>query len=191
MHAHDEMHVYVALGSMVAVTVAAAAVFMVRFGVVYGFSWRKALSEALDLVTIVVPPALPATVTFVSAFMIVRLGLLGVSFMSVAAVQHSAHVNLVCLDTTGTLTEQRRAVRTVLPVEGGEFLTRVIPREDARVPNEGLRRALACCRSLAIVNGELVGDEVEHKLVETSGFALEDAQVVDNNDMDEVVDENG
>ena len=70
-----------------------------------GISWRTLAIRVLDLVTVVVPPALPATMSIGTAFAIARLRKLGVFCISPTRVNMGGKVNVVCFDKTGTLTE--------------------------------------------------------------------------------------
>ena len=83
-----------------------------------GIAWSTLLLRVLDLITVVVPPALPATMSIGTAFAIVRLRQQGVYCISPTRVNMGGKVNVVCFDKTGTLTEDGLDVlgaRTVDP----------------------------------------------------------------------------
>lgn len=63
------------------------------------------IDRSLDLITITVPPALPAAMTVGTAFAISRLKKRKIFCISPPRVNVSGRVNLMVFDKTGTLTE--------------------------------------------------------------------------------------
>jgi cation-transporting ATPase 13A3/4/5 len=61
--------------------------------------------DAADLITIVIPPALPAAITIGSLYAENRLKRKGIYCISPRTINVSGSVNCVCFDKTGTLTE--------------------------------------------------------------------------------------
>ena len=61
--------------------------------------------RALDLITVVVPPALPATLSIGTSFAIGRLRRRGIFCISPSRVNVAGRINVCCFDKTGTLTE--------------------------------------------------------------------------------------
>jgi cation-transporting ATPase 13A3/4/5 len=70
-----------------------------------GLSWRLIIVRALDLITIVVPPALPATLTIGTNFALSRLRSKKIFCISPQRVNVGGKLDVVCFDKTGTLTE--------------------------------------------------------------------------------------
>lgn len=70
-----------------------------------GISTFGIVDRSLDLVTITVPPALPAAMTAGTAFAISRLRKRKIFCISPPRVNVSGRVNLMVFDKTGTLTE--------------------------------------------------------------------------------------
>ena len=139
-----------------------------------GISWRTLAIRVLDLVTVVVPPALPATMSIGTAFAIARLRKLGVFCISPTRVNMGGKVNVVCFDKTGTLTEDGLDVlgtRTV-DVHMGQFseLHQTSNELDTASSDPSgrlsLLYALATCHSLKIVHGEVIGDPLDVKMFE-------------------------
>jgi cation-transporting ATPase 13A2 len=64
------------------------------------------IDRSLDLITITVPPALPAAMTFGTIFAIRRLKEKKIFCISPPRVNVSGRVNLMVFDKTGTLTEE-------------------------------------------------------------------------------------
>ena len=70
-----------------------------------GFETWAIVDRSLDLITITVPPALPAAMTAGVAFAIARLKRKRIYCISPPRVNVSGRVNLMVFDKTGTLTE--------------------------------------------------------------------------------------
>ena len=64
------------------------------------------LIRALDLITIVVPPALPATLTIGTSFALSRLRKREIFCISPNRVNVAGTIDVMCFDKTGTLTEE-------------------------------------------------------------------------------------
>jgi P-type E1-E2 ATPase len=69
------------------------------------FSTFEIVDRSLDLITITVPPALPAAMTVGTVFAINRLKNKKIFCISPPRVNVSGRVNLMVFDKTGTLTE--------------------------------------------------------------------------------------
>jgi P-type E1-E2 ATPase len=59
----------------------------------------------LDMITIAVPPALPACLTVATAIAVARLQQHDIFVSNPSAVALAGHLNVLCFDKTGTLTE--------------------------------------------------------------------------------------
>ena len=70
-----------------------------------GLETADIIDRSLDLITITVPPALPAAMTVGTAFAISRLKKRKIFCISPPRVNVSGRVNLMVFDKTGTLTE--------------------------------------------------------------------------------------
>ncbi|KAG6886168.1 hypothetical protein C0993_000686 [Termitomyces sp. T159_Od127] len=151
-----------------------SAVQFVRLGV----AWHVIVIRALDLVTIVVPPALPATLSIGTSFAISRLRKSGIYCISPSRVNVAGKINVCCFDKTGTLTEDG------LDILGVRGLERNAPRfgellEDIHDLPLGSGKAtflyaLATCHSLKMVNGEVIGDPLDVKMFSFTGWTLEE-----------------
>lgn len=80
-------------------------------------AWHLIIVRALDLITIVVPPALPATLTIGTSFALARLKKREIFCISPQRVNVSGKVDIMCFDKTGTLTEDGLDVLGVHYVE--------------------------------------------------------------------------
>ncbi|KZT54211.1 Ca-transporting ATPase [Calocera cornea HHB12733] len=149
-----------------------------------GVPWSTMCVRALDLITIVVPPALPATLSIGTSFSIGRLRKLGIFCISPNRVNVAGKINVVCFDKTGTLTEDGLdvlGVRTLDRTGGvfGELSTEVadLPLGSGKAT---LLYALATCHALKSINGEILGDPLDAKMFEWTGWTLEEGKPTAN-----------
>lgn len=143
--------------------------------------------RALDLITIVVPPALPATLSIGTSFAISRLKKLGIFCISPPRVNIGGKVDCMCFDKTGTLTEDGldiHGIRAVMTTEDGRILfdhesktvANVNPyNDDIQNTQARILRTMTTCHSLKIVSGELLGDPLDLKMFEFTRWELEES----------------
>lgn len=143
--------------------------------------WTTILIRALDLITVVVPPALPATLSIGTSFAIGRLRKLGIFCISPSRVNVGGKVNVCCFDKTGTLTEDGLDILGVRGLERninrfGELLEDVhdIPSSQGKT---NFLHALATCHSLKMLEGEVIGDPLDVKMFEFTKWTLEEGAV--------------
>lgn len=145
-----------------------------------GIDWPLIVVRALDLVTIVVPPALPATMSIGTSFAIQRLRKRDIFCISPNRVNIGGKINMVCFDKTGTLTEEGLdvlGVRTVMRSNNAfsELFTEPdVPTFGAADAKTPLLHALATCHALKLVDGEVIGDPLDLRMFEFTGWALEE-----------------
>ncbi|KAG1696656.1 putative cation-transporting ATPase W08D2.5 [Nymphon striatum] len=77
--------------------------------------------RALDLITIVVPPALPAAMTVGIIYAQSRLKRQNIFCISPRSINISGAINCVCFDKTGTLTEEGLDVLGVVPIKEARY----------------------------------------------------------------------
>ncbi|KAM4888816.1 polyamine-transporting ATPase 13A3 isoform 3-T7 [Thomomys bottae] len=131
--------------------------------------------ESLDIITITVPPALPAAMTAGIVYAQRRLKKVGIFCISPQRINICGQLNLVCFDKTGTLTEDGLDLWGIQRVENTRFL---LPEEN--VCNELLVKSqfvacMATCHSLTKIEGVLSGDPLDLKMFEAIGWILEEA----------------
>jgi cation-transporting ATPase 13A2 len=85
-----------------------------------GYHTFEIIDRSLDLITITVPPALPAAMTIGTVFAINRLKKKQIFCISPPRVNVSGRVNLMVFDKTGTLTEEGLHVYGFRGVEEAE-----------------------------------------------------------------------
>ncbi|XP_057639782.1 polyamine-transporting ATPase 13A2 isoform X2 [Chionomys nivalis] len=128
--------------------------------------------RALDLVTVVVPPALPAAMTVCTLYAQSRLRTQGIFCIHPLRINLGGKLRLVCFDKTGTLTEDGLDVMGVVPLKG-QMLLPLVP-EPRHLPLGPLLRALATCHALSQLRDTPVGDPMDLKMVESTGWVLEE-----------------
>ncbi|XP_030888743.1 cation-transporting ATPase 13A2 isoform X1 [Leptonychotes weddellii] len=139
---------------------------------------REIVIRALDLVTVVVPPALPAAMTVCTLYAQSRLRSQGIFCIHPLRINLGGKLQLVCFDKTGTLTEDGLDVMGVVPLKGQAFLPLVA--EPRRLPVGPLLRALATCHALTRLQDTHVGDPMDLKMVESTGWVLEEGPAADS-----------
>ncbi|KAI1312868.1 hypothetical protein F5Y03DRAFT_339520 [Xylaria venustula] len=154
-----------------------------------GLAWHLIIVRALDLITIVVPPALPATLTIGTNFALSRLKKKQIFCISPQRVNVGGKLDVMCFDKTGTLTEDGLDVLGLrLVSKSAKRFEDVVSKATALVPYSSLgsdsedkyhvsRAALftmATCHSLRSVDGELVGDPLDLKMFEFTGWLFEE-----------------
>nr|XP_037855587.1 polyamine-transporting ATPase 13A2 isoform X5 [Chlorocebus sabaeus] len=134
--------------------------------------------RALDLVTVVVPPALPAAMTVCTLYAQGRLRRQGIFCIHPLRINLGGKLQLVCFDKTGTLTEDGLDVMGVVPLKEQAFLP-LVP-EPRCLPVGPLLRALATCHALSRLQDTPVGDPMDLKMVESTGWVLEEEPAADS-----------
>lgn len=163
-------------------------------------AWHLIIVRALDLITIVVPPALPATLTIGTNFALSRLKSKQIFCISPQRVNVGGKIDIMCFDKTGTLTEEGLDILGVRVVSRsanrfGDTMSSpdsLVPNQDHGLgvvgSNDTLKAALytmATCHSLRSVDGELVGDPLELKMFEFTKWSFEEGSQGGNVDDEE------
>ena len=119
------------------------------------------------MITIAVPPALPACLTVATAIAISRLQQHDIFVSNPSAVTLAGHLDVLCFDKTGTLTEPGLDLQGVVPAapDASGFAPICSGGE---VPG-ALQELLATCHGLAQLGQELVGDPLDQRLFQSTG----------------------
>ncbi|KAM6442414.1 polyamine-transporting ATPase 13A3 isoform 2-T7 [Liasis olivaceus] len=131
--------------------------------------------ESLDIITITVPPALPAAMTAGIVYAQRRLKKVGIFCISPQRINICGQLNLVCFDKTGTLTEDGLDLWGIQRVENACFH---MPEENAckeSLVKSPFIACMAACHSLTKIEGVLSGDPLDLKMFEATGWVLEEA----------------
>ena len=144
-----------------------------------GTPWHKIVLKALDLITIVIPPALPAAMTIGVVFAQSRLMKKNIFCISPRSINISGCINCVCFDKTGTLTEDDLNFAEVVPVDPdtNKFGSGVDTLTDLEF--SPLLICLASCHSLTIIDDNIIGDSLDQKMFDATEWILEEPQVSD------------
>lgn len=141
--------------------------------------------KALDLITIIIPPALPAAMTIGVVFAQSRLRKSEIFCISPRSINISGCINCVCFDKTGTLTEDDLNFAEVVPINEAhnKFATSV------HNPVNGLEYgplliSLAVCHSLTLIDGKIIGDPLDQKMFAATEWILEEPDVNDTTKYD-------
>ncbi|GAM23432.1 hypothetical protein SAMD00019534_066070 [Acytostelium subglobosum LB1] len=154
-----------------------------------GFSltvWRlKALGEdsktivlrAMDLITIVIPPALPLAMSVGTGFALVRLKKRGIFCISPPRLNMAGKIQVFCFDKTGTITEDGLDFYGVLAPSReqsdrnkfGEFIT---SSSMASFNDRIFKMIMASCHSLSTINNMVSGDPLELKIFQATAADL-------------------
>uniref|UniRef100_A0A8C5WDN4 Cation-transporting ATPase n=1 Tax=Leptobrachium leishanense TaxID=445787 RepID=A0A8C5WDN4_9ANUR len=132
--------------------------------------------KALDVITIAVPPALPAALTAGIIYAQRRLEKAKIFCISPQRINLCGTLNLFCFDKTGTLTEDGMDLYGVVPTGGKRFQELLPLLEDNPLPWGPLLGALASCHSLIVLDGKVQGDPLDLKMFECTGWGIEDFQ---------------
>ncbi|KAJ1915835.1 hypothetical protein IWQ60_008310, partial [Tieghemiomyces parasiticus] len=152
------------------------------------------IKRALDLITIVVPPALPATMSIGMTFALGRLRKSRIFCISPPRINVSGKVDIMCFDKTGTLTEDGLDVLGVQCVDPAshhlaplrtdltEFRDHDLGAGNhddgqataGRAGAADLLHAMATCHSLKVVHGDVIGDPIDIKMFEFTQWTIEE-----------------
>ena len=161
-----------------------------------GLAVHLIIVRALDLITIVVPPALPATLSIGTNFALNRLKQKSIFCISPQRVNIGGKLDVICFDKTGTLTEDGLDVLGVRAVHKPAMrFSDVLGDAQSLLPSGayerdptvdyGVHRAIlntmATCHSLRTVGAALVGDPLDLKMFEFTGWSLEEHMKVTGN----------
>ncbi|KAG2462066.1 AT134 ATPase, partial [Polypterus senegalus] len=134
--------------------------------------------DALDVITIAVPPALPAAMTVGIIYAQGRLKKRGVFCISPQRINVCGQMNLVCFDKTGTLTEDGLDLWALSEAKDHGFAPLLEFRSDAFLPWGPSYAAMATCHSLITIDGIIQGDPLDIKMFEATGWAPVDGIIV-------------
>ncbi|XP_018576718.1 probable cation-transporting ATPase 13A3 [Anoplophora glabripennis] len=154
-------------------------IYTVVTKVMRGVHARDLILEACDLITIVVPPALPAAMTVGRFYAQIRLKRKEIFCISPRTINVSGSINCVCFDKTGTLTEDGLDLLCVVPIEEKGF--RMPVKNVESLPYNLFVYGLVSCHSLTIIDKQIVGDPLDLKMFESTKWVMEEHDVADNN----------
>ncbi|NXI23956.1 AT134 ATPase, partial [Sterrhoptilus dennistouni] len=135
----------------------------------------EVVKKALDVITIAVPPALPAALTTGIIYTQQRLKKKGIFCISPQRINVCGQLNLFCFDKTGTLTEDGLDLWGFLPSERNCFQDLHSFPADHGLPWGPVFKALAVCHSLIVWEGKIQGDPLDVKMFEATNWVIDDS----------------
>ncbi|KAF0295786.1 putative cation-transporting ATPase 13A3 [Amphibalanus amphitrite] len=144
-------------------------VYTVYMYISRGNSPQVTVLRALDIITIVVPPALPAAMTVGTVYAQNRLKVASIFCISPPRINVCGKLKLFCFDKTGTLTEDGLSMWGVVPCAPAGFSP---PERDVRALSDSseLKVALASCHGLTRLAGQLIGDPLDIQMFEATDW---------------------
>eukprot|EP00826_Nyctotherus_ovalis_P018309 TRINITY_DN15468_c0_g1_i13.p1 TRINITY_DN15468_c0_g1~~TRINITY_DN15468_c0_g1_i13.p1 ORF type:complete len:957 (-),score=308.46 TRINITY_DN15468_c0_g1_i13:525-3395(-) len=161
-------------------------------------STGRFIKKCLDLITITVPPSLPAAMTIGTSFALARLKKRQIFCISPPKVNMAGKISVFCFDKTGTLTEEGLSVygfrvsAMTSEMESGfsKFYPRVKGFQPPKMYTDAetfeaykdrsktlMVEALASCHSITRVDGELIGDPLDIEMFNSTGWILDEPEV--------------
>uniref|UniRef100_A0A4W4E076 Cation-transporting ATPase n=1 Tax=Electrophorus electricus TaxID=8005 RepID=A0A4W4E076_ELEEL len=136
---------------------------------------KTIITESLDIITITVPPALPAAMTAGIVYAQRRLRRAGIFCVRPQRINICGQLNLVCFDKTGTLTEDGLDLWAIQRAEKGRFCLQEEQGSAGFLAPSSFVSCMATCHSLTKIEGELSGDPLDLKVFSATGWILEEA----------------
>ncbi|GIL93414.1 hypothetical protein Vretifemale_20808 [Volvox reticuliferus] len=136
-----------------------------------GASPSRIVVRFFDMITIAVPPALPACLTIATVLSIGRLRKKGIYVTSPDRITLAGQLDVICFDKTGTLTEQGLDLQGIVTIVDGRLHGMVANM--TLLPMQ-LVELLASCHGLARMGEALVGDPLDQKLFLATQWDLVD-----------------
>lgn len=132
-----------------------------------GVSFYYIATRALDLITVILPPALPATLSVGVAAAVNRLRKQKILCMNTSKINVLSKVDRICFDKTGTLTEEGLKILHVMWWNSKNFSTfekgsPIISRLCEVSPK--FFRLMCLCHSLKEYEGRMIGDTLESEM---------------------------
>ncbi|CAH8501091.1 unnamed protein product [Schistosoma mattheei] len=162
----DSLRFIFALSILAVIGLGVSIYLMIRVNVGVGDIIRR----ALDLVTVVVPPALPVVMTVGVVLAQRRLLSHGIFCVNPTVINVCGVINVACFDKTGTLTEDGLDMWGIIPYEDGLFGDPEL--EPSELDNGPLMECLATCHSLTLIEGVLCGDPLDLKMFQSTKWEL-------------------
>ncbi|KAG4304603.1 hypothetical protein PORY_001996 [Pneumocystis oryctolagi] len=177
------------VGFMTLIALSGFIINTIRF-VKMGIEWNLVVLRSLDLITIVVPPALPTTLAIGTNFAIARLKKRQIYYTSISKINISGTIDIMCFDKTGTLTEDGLDVFGIRIVDVSSNKLGEIHKESLTLPfyvsnyndlspsnrENAMLYTMATCHSLRLLNHNLIGDPLDLKMFCFTGWVLEENQ---------------
>ncbi|CAD8086125.1 unnamed protein product [Paramecium sonneborni] len=133
----------------------------------------QAIINALELLTIIIPPALPTALAAGVSLAMNRLEKQRIQCIKPDKVNVAAKINVCAFDKTGTLTELGLDVVGFRPIKGIGFDKQVSISEC----NSITIQAMATCHSLSLINNEVHGDPIDLNMFLQTGWKFTEKEI--------------
>ncbi|XP_015781531.1 probable cation-transporting ATPase 13A3 isoform X2 [Tetranychus urticae] len=158
--------------------------YSVIINVKRGVSATEIFLKACDLITVVIPPTLPAAMTIGVVYAQSRLRRSKIFCISPRSINISGCLDCICFDKTGTLTEDDLSFSEIIPVDTGTLRLTIPIRDPSQLTYGPILNCLATCHSLTIIGDNMVGDPLDLKMFQATKWVLEEPLVDDENKYD-------
>ena len=128
--------------------------------------------RVLDMITVTVPPALPACMSVGVAFAINRLRKSKIYCIVPNRVNVAGRIDMMVFDKTGTLTEDGMDLMGVQMVGKDGSMAQMVPKPNDHCVN--MTECMAACHSLALANGNLLGDTQDLQIFKATQWVYEE-----------------
>ncbi|KAM9960008.1 hypothetical protein ACTFIW_007241 [Dictyostelium discoideum] len=158
-----------------------------------GIDFGTIAIRALDLITIVIPPALPMAMTVGTGFGLSRLRKTKVFCISPPRLNMAGKIQVFCFDKTGTLTEEGLDLLGIISTLQStvKHVDNINSRSEYKFNELNdpkitffsnttamFRVLMASCHSLTVINGSVSGDPLEIKIFESTNSTILDAGTI-------------
>lgn len=126
--------------------------------------------QALDVITISVPPALPSAMTAGYSEAQKRLKAQKIYCTVPRMINVAGSINCFCFDKTGTLTEDGLDLNCIIPTNENSFNDAV--SDVKNIPFDDLFGGLVSCHSLTIIDEKIVGDPLDIQMFNSTGWTM-------------------
>ncbi|GCC22791.1 hypothetical protein chiPu_0001181 [Chiloscyllium punctatum] len=149
-------------------------IYSVCILVLNGIPPGKVVRKALDVITIAVSPALPASVTIGIIYAQERLKKKGIYCINPQRINMCGQLNLICFDKTGTLTEDGLDLWGLVSTKGKGLQNIFKFNNGDTLPWGPLFGAMVSCHSLILLDNTLQGDPLDLKMFEITRWELKE-----------------
>ncbi|XP_069583257.1 probable cation-transporting ATPase 13A4 isoform X1 [Ranitomeya imitator] len=157
-------------------------IYSVVLFVVKGATARDVIVKSLLVVTVAIPPVLPAAVATAIMYAQKRLKKKKIFCISPERINVCGRINLVCFDKTGTLTEDGLDLWGVVPANDSRFQEVHVFTNENNLSWCPLLAAMTCCHSLIILDGKIQGDPMDLKMFEGTNWDIDQSYQIDGNE---------
>ena len=142
--------------------------------VIQGVPIKEIIIRGFDLIIVVFPPALPATLSVGIVFAVNRLRKKRIVCNETNKVVTAGSLDYICFDKTGTLTEDGMNIVGVVHVESEKCQLEFIEIKDHTKVPDALLMSMITCHSIVNIDGQCIGDPIEIEMFKCTKWILSD-----------------